>query len=144
MKRTLALLAAAAAAVTLALPATAQEGTLKKIKESGSITIGHRDASLPFSYYDNAKVGSLMSRITSDLFDVTEFAHHCPEEFFIAGIKIVASFCILCTMNVWLTLIIFAVIPPMRCNCRNRRSKSRGTIDFAPRRPSRRSACWPS
>ena len=43
---------------------------------------------LSFSYYDDAKVGTLMSRITSDLFDVTEFAHHCPEEFFIAGIKI--------------------------------------------------------
>ncbi len=68
---------------------------------------------LSFSYYDNAKVGTLMSRITSDLFDVTEFAHHCPEEFFIAGIKITASFAILCTMNVWLTLIVFAVIPPM-------------------------------
>ncbi len=68
---------------------------------------------LPFSYYDNAKVGTLMSRITNDLFDVTEFAHHCPEEFFIAGIKIIASFCILSTMNLWLTLIIFAVIPPM-------------------------------
>jgi glutamate/aspartate transport system substrate-binding protein len=51
MKPTIALLAAAALA--LALPATAQEGTLKKIKDSGSITIGHRDASLPFSYYDD-------------------------------------------------------------------------------------------
>ena len=39
---------------------------------------------LPFSYYDNAKVGQIMSRVTNDLFDVTEFAHHCPEEFFIA------------------------------------------------------------
>ena len=68
---------------------------------------------LPFSYYDNAKVGTLMSRITNDLFDVTEFAHHCPEEFFIAGIKIIASFSILCTMNLWLTLIVFATIPPM-------------------------------
>ncbi len=68
---------------------------------------------LSFSYYDETKIGTLMSRITSDLFDVTEFAHHCPEEFFIAGIKIVASFIILCSMNVWLTLIIFAVIPPM-------------------------------
>ncbi|MBE6596727.1 MAG: ABC transporter ATP-binding protein [Ruminococcaceae bacterium] len=68
---------------------------------------------LSFSYYDNAKVGSLMSRITSDLFDITEFAHHCPEEFFIAGIKIVCSFAILCTMSVPLTLIVFAVIPPM-------------------------------
>ena len=54
---------------------------------------------LSFSYYDNTKVGTLMSRITSDLFDVTEFAHHCPEEFFIAGIKIICSFIILCTMS---------------------------------------------
>ena len=68
---------------------------------------------LSFSYYDNAKVGSLMSRITSDLFDVTEFAHHCPEEFFIAGIKIIFSFIILCTMSIPLTLIVFSVIPPM-------------------------------
>ena len=67
---------------------------------------------LSFSYYDNAKVGTLMSRITSDLFDITEFAHHCPEEFFIAGIKIICSFIILCSMNLSLTLIIFAVIPP--------------------------------
>ena len=68
---------------------------------------------LSFSYYDDAKVGTLMSRITSDLFDVTEFAHHCPEEIFISGIKIVCSFIILCTMSVPLTLIVFSVIPPM-------------------------------
>lgn len=68
---------------------------------------------LSFSYYDNAKVGTLMSRITNDLFDVTEFAHHCPEEFFIAGIKIICSFIILCNMSVPLTLIIFSVIPIM-------------------------------
>lgn len=68
---------------------------------------------LSFSYYDNTKVGTLMSRITNDLFDVTEFAHHCPEEFFIAGIKIICAFILLCTMSVPLTLIIFAVIPIM-------------------------------
>ena len=68
---------------------------------------------LSFSFYDNTKVGSIMSRITSDLFDVTEFAHHCPEEFFIAGIKIIAAFAILMGINVPLTLIIFATIPPM-------------------------------
>ena len=66
---------------------------------------------LSFSYYDNTKIGTLMSRITTDLFDVTEFAHHCPEEFFISGIKIVCSFIILSTMNLPLTLIIFASIP---------------------------------
>ncbi len=68
---------------------------------------------LSFSYYDNTKIGTLMSRITNDLFDVTEFAHHCPEEFFIAGIKIVCSFILLCTMSVPLTLIVFSVIPVM-------------------------------
>ena len=68
---------------------------------------------LSYSYYDNTKVGTIMSRITSDLFDVTEFAHHCPEEFFIAGIKIVVSFTILSFINLPLTLLLFAVIPVM-------------------------------
>ena len=66
---------------------------------------------LSFSYYDNTKVGTLMSRMTTDLFDVTEFAHHCPEEFFIAGVKIIGAFILLCTINIPLTLIIFSVIP---------------------------------
>ena len=68
---------------------------------------------LSFSYYDSAKVGTLMSRITNDLFDVTEFAHHGPEEIFIAGLKIICSFIILCSINIPLTIIVFAVIPPM-------------------------------
>lgn len=66
---------------------------------------------LSFSYYDNTKVGTLMSRMTTDLFDVTEFAHHCPEEFFIAGVKIIGAFILLCTINIPLTLIVFSVIP---------------------------------
>ena len=66
---------------------------------------------LSFSYYDNTKIGTLMSRITSDLFDVTEFAHHCPEEYFIAGIKLIASFIILSSINPILTLIVFATVP---------------------------------
>ncbi len=45
---------------------------------------------LDHTYYNNTKVGTIMGRITNDLFDVTEFAHHCPEEFFIAAIKILA------------------------------------------------------
>ena len=52
-----------------------------------------------------------MARITSDLFDVTEFAHHCPEEIFIAGLKIIVSFIILCGINIPLTLIMFASLP---------------------------------
>lgn len=68
---------------------------------------------LSFTYYDNTKVGTIMSRMTNDLFEVTEFAHHCPEEFFIAGIKIVCAFIILWNMNWALTLIIFATVPLM-------------------------------
>ncbi len=68
---------------------------------------------LSFNYFDNTKVGQIMTRITTDLFDVTEFAHHCPEEFFIAAVKIAGSFIILCGVNLWLTLIVFAVVPPM-------------------------------
>ena len=66
---------------------------------------------LSFSYYSNHKVGQLMSRITSDLFDVTEFAHHGPEEIFICFMKFFVSFIILCTINVPLTLIMFATLP---------------------------------
>ena len=68
---------------------------------------------LSFSYYSETKVGQIMSRMTSDLFEVTEFSHHCPEEFFIAGIKIIVSFVLLLGMNVPLTLMMFAVIPFM-------------------------------
>ncbi len=68
---------------------------------------------LGYTYYSNTKVGQIMGRITNDLFDVTEFAHHCPEEFFIAAIKIVASFIILCQSSVTLTLILFACVPLM-------------------------------
>lgn len=68
---------------------------------------------LPFSYYDNAKVGQIMSRVTNDLFDITEFSHHCPEEFFIAGIKIIGAFIILGRINLLLTVLIFAMLPLM-------------------------------
>ena len=68
---------------------------------------------LSFSYFDNTKIGTLMSRITNDLFDITEFAHHCPEEFFIAGVKILGSFVILLVINPVLALVTFAMIPIM-------------------------------
>ena len=68
---------------------------------------------LDHTYYNNTKVGQIMGRITNDLFDVTEFAHHCPEEFFIAFIKITASFFILCQASVPLTLVVFACVPLM-------------------------------
>lgn len=68
---------------------------------------------LSHSFYNNTKVGQIMSRITTDLFDVTEFAHHCPEEFFIGGLKIVIAFSILIRIEPLLTVILFLMIPLM-------------------------------
>ena len=69
------------------------------------------------TYFNNTKVGQIMGRITNDLFDVTEFSHHCPEEIFIATIKGIVSFIILININIPLTLIIFAIIPLMLIVC---------------------------
>ncbi len=80
------------------------------------------------TYFNNTKVGQIMGRITNDLFDVTEFSHHCPEEFFIAGIKGVVSFIILLNINIPLTLIIFAIIPVMLIICRSINKKMRATF----------------
>ena len=73
----------------------------------------HHLQQLSFSFYNNTKVGQIMSRITSDLFDITEFAHHAPENFLISGIKVIIAFIILSGMNIYLTLLIFAVLPFM-------------------------------
>lgn len=68
---------------------------------------------LSFSFYDNEKVGQLMSRITSDLFDITELFHHGPEDIVISIIKIIGSFIILSFINVKLALIALCTIPIM-------------------------------
>ena len=68
---------------------------------------------LSYGYYNSNKTGQLISRITTDLFDITEFAHHCPEEYFIAAVKIVVAFTVLIQVNVPLTLLLFALIPLM-------------------------------
>ena len=68
---------------------------------------------LSVAYYSNNKIGQIMGRITNDLFDVTEFAHHCPEEFFIAAVKIVASFLILSRYSLGLTALLFLCVPLM-------------------------------
>lgn len=64
-------------------------------------------------FYAKTKIGQLLARVTTDLFDVTEFAHHCPEEFLVAIIKAVVTFIILLTINVPLTLIMFVMLPLM-------------------------------
>ena len=68
---------------------------------------------LSYGYYTSNKTGQLISRITTDLFDITEFAHHCPEEYFIAAVKIIVSFTVLIQVNIPLTLLLFALIPLM-------------------------------
>ena len=69
--------------------------------------------SLSDTFYNETKVGVIMSRITNDLFDITEFAHHCPEEYFIGAIKILISLIILLKINVKMTLLIYLMIPLM-------------------------------
>ena len=66
---------------------------------------------LPFTFYDNNETGRIMTRITSDLFEVAELAHHGPENLIISTVMIILSFSYLMTINVGLTLIIFACVP---------------------------------
>ena len=80
------------------------------------------------TYFNNTKVGQIMGRITNDLMDVTEFAHHCPEEFFIAVLKIVISFIILARINLALTLMVFMFVPIMTVVCRIINKKMRRTF----------------
>lgn len=68
---------------------------------------------LSFSFYDDAKVGQLMSRITSDLFDITELLHHGPENIILSVLKIAGAFVILMNINGWLVLAAFIVLPFM-------------------------------
>ena len=67
--------------------------------------------SLPYQFYDTHETGKIMSRMTNDLFDVVELAHHGPENLIISGLSIIISFTYLSTINIWLTLIIFACVP---------------------------------
>ena len=68
---------------------------------------------LPYSFYDEHETGKIMSRMTNDLMDISELAHHGPENLLISGIMIIGSFVYLCTISVPLTLIIFACVPIM-------------------------------
>lgn len=78
---------------------------------------------LPNKFFDNTKTGDVMSRIINDLMDISELAHHGTEDLFISGVMLVGSFIILCTINVPLTLIIFAFIPIIVIFTMNKRKK---------------------
>lgn len=68
---------------------------------------------LPYSFYDEHETGKIMSRMTNDLMDISELAHHGPENLLISGIMVIGSFIYLCTISIPLTLIIFACVPLM-------------------------------
>ena len=66
---------------------------------------------LPFSYYDDHKTGTIMSRVVNDLFDVSELAHHGPEDLFLSAVLLVGSFILMAGINLPLTLIVYAALP---------------------------------
>lgn len=83
---------------------------------------------LSFDYFDDAKIGQIMARMTSDLFDITEFSHHFPEELFIAAIKITGAFVILSNINVALTLMLFVILPFMLISVKLFRKKMKSAF----------------
>ena len=90
---------------------------------------------LPYSFYDNHETGKIMSRMTNDLMDISELAHHGPENLLISVISIIVSFVYLSTINIYLTLIIFACVPflvfisfLLRKKMRNAFQKSRQSV----------------
>ncbi len=84
--------------------------------------------SLSFSFFDNTKVGQLMSRMTSDLFDVAEWAHHFPEMVFMTVVKFIASFAIFASMDWRLAICVFCMMPFMIILTKKTRTKMRDTF----------------
>ena len=90
---------------------------------------------LPFSFFDNNETGKVMARMTNDLMNVSELAHHGPENLIISSISVIISFTYLSTINIWLTLIIFACVPflllvsmTLRKKMRNAFKESRAAV----------------
>ena len=91
---------------------------------------------LSFSYYDNVKTGELISRVIGDMEQISELAHHGPEDVFIAAVSIIGSFILMINMNVKLTLIIFVILPIfiyfiMKCNIEMKKSLKRSRKTYA-------------
>jgi len=68
---------------------------------------------LPLTYFDNNKTGTIMSRITNDLMDISELAHHGPEDLFISAVMLIGSFIMMASIHLPLALIVFACVPAM-------------------------------
>ena len=95
----------------------------------------NRLESLPYGFYDNHETGKIMSRMTNDLMDISELAHHGPENILISTITVITSFIYLSSINLPLTLIIFACVPfliiislALRTRMRDAFKKSRESI----------------
>ena len=89
---------------------------------------------LPFSFFDDHETGAIMTRMTNDLFEVSELAHHGPENLLTCSVMIGLSFGYLCTINLWLTMIIFACVPLLAAVSVHLRKKMRDA--FKERRKS--------
>ena len=84
---------------------------------------------LPFSFYDDHETGRIMTRITSDLFEVCELAHHGPENLLISSVMIILSFSYLCSIDVILTLIVFSCVPILVAVTMHYRKEMRKAFD---------------
>ena len=84
---------------------------------------------LPFSFFDENKTGGIMSRIINDLFEVSELAHHAPEDLFNSFISIIGAICMLCWMNPWLALIVLCYVPLMILFAAKARKKMSDAFD---------------
>ncbi|MEG1798093.1 MAG: ABC transporter ATP-binding protein [Clostridium sp.] len=84
---------------------------------------------LPFRYFDDNKTGHIMSRIINDLMEISELAHHGPEDIFISLVMLLGSFILLCNINLSLTLIVFAFIPIILWFTATRRVKMSNAFD---------------
>lgn len=84
---------------------------------------------LPFRYFDDNKTGHIMSRIINDLMEISELAHHGPEDVFISLVMLLGSFVLLCSINLKLTIIIFAFVPVILWFAATRRIKMSNAFD---------------
>lgn len=98
-----------------------------KIERDMRKDVFHHLLTMSDAFFSEAKIGQLMSRVTTDLFDITEFSHHVPEEFFIGAVKLIIAFIVLININVPLALVIYILIPVMFFAARSKREAFRKT-----------------
>ncbi|MCR5523240.1 MAG: ABC transporter ATP-binding protein/permease [Clostridia bacterium] len=99
-----------------------------KIENTMRVDMFEHLQTLSFTFFDNTKVGQLMSRMTSDLFDVAEWAHHFPEMVFTTVVKFISGFLIFATMDIRFAILVFAMMPFMILLTKRSRMKMRETF----------------